>query len=92
MAGTLELTVLTEGGVALKEPVVSIRAPGAAGYLGILHNHAPLVTTLSPGTLSWRQASGERWSARLGPGLLEVVRNQVTILTERMSETAAAER
>ena len=84
MATTITLTVLTDAGLALEEQVVSVIAPGEVGYLGILRNHAPLVTTLTSGTLTWKLASGARRTAHLGSGLLEVVRNHVTILTESM--------
>jgi F0F1-type ATP synthase epsilon subunit len=46
------------------------------------------VTTLKPGKLTWQRPNGERRTARLGSGLLEVVRNHVTILTDRMSDAA----
>ena len=82
---TLTLRVLTLEGLALEAAAVAIVAPGEPGYLGILRNHAPLVTTLVPGKLTWRQADGSRRAAQIGGGLLEVVRNQVTVLTETVS-------
>ena len=82
MTTAITLRVLTGEGVALEDQAVSIIAPGEPGYLGILRDHAPLVTTLKPGTLTWRRSSGESLRATLGAGLLEVARNQVTILTD----------
>ncbi len=78
----ITLRVLTHEGVALEETATSVIAPGSPGYLGMLRNHAPLVTTLQPGKLSWKQSTGERRTARIGSGLLEVVRNRITILTD----------
>ena len=83
MADPLTLRVLTAEGVALEDHAASVIAPGELGYLGILRNHAPLVTTLQPGTLTWR-AGGASHSRRIGAGLLEVRRNTVTILTDRI--------
>jgi F-type H+-transporting ATPase subunit epsilon len=88
MAATITLRVITPEGLAFEEPATAIRAPGEVGYLGILRNHAPLVTTLKPGVLSWRRPDGPRQAARIGAGLLEVVRNRVTVLTETVSEPA----
>ena len=86
MAGPLTLRLLTREGVAHETDAVSIIAPGELGYLGILRHHAPLVTTLKPGTLSWRTSWQRAPStARIGAGLLEVVRDQVTILTEALT-------
>ena len=85
MAGPIRLRVLTEGGIALEDDAVSIVAPGELGYLGILANHAPLVTTLSPGKLTWRRPSGVTNTARVGTGLLEILHNRLTILTSTFS-------
>ncbi len=82
MSQPLTLRVITEAGVVLEEGgLAAVRAPGELGYLGILANHAPLVTTLKRGVLSWRKAGEPRQTRRLGGGLLEVAKNRVTILT-----------
>ena len=88
MAAPITLRVVTREGLAFEEAATAVRAPGEVGYLGILRNHAPLVTTLKPGVLSWRRHDGPRQAARIGYGLLEVVRNRVTILTDTVSESA----
>ncbi len=90
MATTIALKVLTREGLAFNEETVSVVAPGTPGYLGTRRHHAPLVTTLQPGTLRWTRAGGERVHARLGSGLLEVQRNQITILTDTVSAPEAA--
>lgn len=82
MADPITLRVLTHEGLAVEDTASAVIAPGGLGYLGILRNHAPLVTTLEPGTLTWRQSDGVSHTRRIGRGLLEVVRNQVTILTD----------
>ena len=86
MADPIRLRVLTEAGVVLEEAATSVVAPGEVGYLGMLKNHAPLVTTLRPGTLTWRRASGERRTLRIGTGLLEIAHNRCTLLTSTVSE------
>ncbi len=84
----MTLQVLTHEGVALEETATSVIAPGAPGYLGMLRNHAPLVTTLQPGKLQWKRPDGARRTAKIGSGLLEVVRNRITILTDTVSESS----
>ena len=83
MATTLSVQILTNEGQLVADEAVSIQAPGALGYLGILLNHAPLVTLLQPGKLSWRRHNGEPRAWRISAGLLEVAHNQVTVLTDR---------
>ena len=88
---TIVLKVLTPEGLAFEDEAVSVVARGGRGYVGFLRNHAPLVTTLSPGTLSWRRPDGARRSATLGGGLLEIVKNRLTILTDSTSEPSPVE-
>ena len=78
--------MLTEAGVAIEDQAVSIVAPGEIGYLGMLRNHAPLVTTLQPGTLSWKRSTGERRTLPVGTGLLEISHNRCTLLTSLVKE------
>ena len=87
---SITLKVLTAEGLAFEDEAVSVVARGARGYVGFLRNHAPLVTTLTPGRLSWRRPDGARRSARLGSGLLEIVKNRLTILTDAVTEPAEA--
>ena len=87
MAASIRLKVLTDAGTSLEEEAVSIRAPGELGYLGILHNHAPLVTTLAPGRVTWRTPSGAQHARLIDGGFLEIIRNECTILTHHVSPT-----
>ena len=88
MADPITLRVLTAEGFAFEERAASVIAPGEPGYLGILRNHAPLVTTLKPGTLTWRGTAGSQ-ARRIGAGLLEVRKNTVTILTDAVTDTGS---
>ena len=90
MPQTIALRVLTSEGVAVEDDAVSVVAPGELGYLGILRNHAPLVTTLKPGTLTWQTPDGERRRRLIGDGLLEIVKNHLTILTDFVKASASA--
>ena len=91
MIQAITLRVLTQEGLVLEDEAVSVIAPGEIGYLGMLRRHAPLVTTLKPGTLSWQRAGGERLARRVGAGLLEVEHDHVTILTDSVSELSELE-
>ena len=90
MASPIALHVLTQEGTAVEDEAVSIIAPGEPGYLGILRNHAPLVTTLKPGKLSWRKSDGTTRLLRIGDGLLEIAKNRCTVLTSSVSESTPA--
>ena len=83
---SITLKVLTAEGLALEDEAVSVVARGERGYVGFLRNHAPLIMTLSDGKLSWRRPSGERRAVQVGAGLLEIVKNHLTLLTDSISE------
>ena len=91
MARTIQLRVITNEGQALADEAVSVRAPGELGSLGMLYNHAPLVTTLTPGLLIWRQPNGQSRQARIGAGILEIVHNRLTVLTDSVAELVQQE-
>ena len=60
--------------------VVSL--PGSDGSLGILDNHAPLITTLREGTVKVTEAGGQVHELSVKGGTVEVLNNKVTILAE----------
>ena len=81
MEQKLLLRVVTPTRSVVREDVDEIQAPGLAGYLGILPGHAPLISELKPGEMSYRQGKTLRKLAVSG-GFLEVLPEQVTVLAE----------
>jgi F-type H+-transporting ATPase subunit epsilon len=61
--------------------VNQVDLPGAEGDMGILENHAPLVTTLRPGILTVHGAGGQQRMVVLG-GFAEVSASGLTVLAE----------
>ena len=88
MAVSYNFKVLTPNRRELDESVVSIVAPGEDGYLGILANHAPIITTLRAGDLKVRFDGGREVEYSIGPGILKVENNQAILLTESIEATA----
>jgi len=84
------LTVITPQRVVLDTEVTSLVAPGQEGHLGVLANHAPLITTLVLGRLAVTLASGERQTFTIGPGFLDVLSNQATLLTQTLQADASS--
>lgn len=89
MPDSFQLTVLTPVRTLLDEQVDSLVAPGSEGYLGVLANHAPLLTALVPGKLTVRLASGGTSVFALSGGFLEVSANRSSILADAMEEPEA---
>ena len=78
----LSLEVVTPERQVLHDDVDSIQLPGLDGYLGILPGHAPLLTELGAGILSFSKGGETRYATALG-GFAEVLANRVIILAER---------
>jgi F-type H+-transporting ATPase subunit epsilon len=78
---TFTLTIVTAESEVFSEEVDSLVAPGIDGQLGILPNHAPLMTQLQPGEMTVRANNDESVLAVTG-GFMEVLNNKVTILAD----------
>lgn len=80
---SIELVVVTPEKQLLRQSTREVQLPGAEGYLGILPGHAPLITELGIGELSYHDASGKE-SAHLAiiRGFAEVLPDRVTVLAE----------
>jgi len=76
------LTIVTPEEVIFEDEVVSIVAPGSEGYLGILTDHAPLITALVPGKLTVKDKGGGESVFSLSGGFLEVSNNVATVLAD----------
>ncbi len=82
MAGdSIQLVVVTPVRQLLSESVTEVQLPGADGYLGVLPGHAPLITELGIGELTYRTAGGQT-------GLLAVIRGFAEVLPDRVSVLA----
>ena len=78
------LKIVTPTEVFFEGQAVSVVAPGALGYLGILHNHAPFITTVSKGNLTFRDPGGRTQTFKVEGGFLEVLNNRVLVLTDKV--------
>ncbi len=83
---TFSLDVITPGKIVYSKEVGAIVAHGTEGYLGILPQHAPLITTLEPGPLDITEPDEGKVTFSLGRGFMEVRENKVVILTDTVEK------
>ena len=83
-----KLSAVTPEKVVFEEDVSSIIVPGVEGYLGVLTNHAPLITPLTSGRLEVKDPSGNQQEFFLAGGFLEVSGNVATILADAIETPA----
>ena len=79
----IQLIVVTPERQLLRETVVDVVIPGLDGQLGILPGHAPLITELGIGELSYKtSASSQLVVLAVIQGFAEVLPDRVTVLAE----------
>ena len=81
MANTFQLEIVTPSRLLVKDAAEEAQIPGVSGYLGILPGHAPLITELAVGVLTYK-ASGATHTLSVAWGFMEVLPDKVTILAE----------
>jgi F-type H+-transporting ATPase subunit epsilon len=80
---SIELIIVTPERQLLRETVVEVTLPGADGQLGVLPGHAPLITELGIGELTYRaKSSGASGPVAIISGFTEVLGDRVTVLAE----------
>lgn len=75
------LEVVTAERVVYSEDVDQVTVPGAAGRMGILTGHEPVMTSLVPGEMDIIR-SGSRTPFAVSGGFIEVLPDRVTILAD----------
>ena len=81
MPGQLQLEVVTPERRVLSEAVNSVTVPGRGGEMGILPGHAPLISELQAGVLSYTE-DGSTFKLHVSGGFVEVNDDRVAVLAE----------
>jgi F-type H+-transporting ATPase subunit epsilon len=81
MADTFQLEIVTPEKRVVDTAATEAQIPGKNGYLGVLPGHAPLITELAVGTITYR-AGAEEQTLAVAWGFAEVLPDKVTILAE----------
>jgi F-type H+-transporting ATPase subunit epsilon len=83
MPDAIELVIVTPEKQLLREKAADVQMPSENGYLGILPGHAPLMTELGIGELSYHDTGGkESTHIAIIRGFAEVLPDRVAILAE----------
>jgi F-type H+-transporting ATPase subunit epsilon len=83
MAGhTFQLEVATPERLFVDAQVTEAELPGKDGYMGVLPGHAPLLSELGKGTLTYSEG-GAKHVINLDGGFVEVFDNHVRVLADK---------
>ncbi len=78
----IKLEIVTVERMLYSDDVDMVIAPGTEGVMGILPNHAALLTALNYGELIVRKKGEDDQSFAIGGGFMEVLPNKVTVLAD----------
>ncbi len=80
MAETMQLEVVTPERQLVNETVTEAQIPAKNGYIGVLPGHAPLLSLLGSGVLSYTPQSGPKRAMAIHRGFVEVLPEHIRVL------------
>lgn len=89
MADTFQLEVATPERQFVDEQVTWTELPGKEGYMGILANHAPLLSLLGSGILTYTSGGSDN-KLKINGGFVEIFDNHVRVLADRAEEESGS--
>ncbi len=78
----MTIEIITPDKALFKGEAKGVTVPGIDGSLGILNNHAPLISALKAGKVKVTNADGQDEFFEINGGVAEVLNNKVIILAE----------
>lgn len=81
MPDTFQFEIVTPEKLVVRDVAEEMQIPAKNGYIGVLPGHAPLITELAVGEISYR-INGFTHRLAVAWGFAEVLPNKVTILAE----------
>jgi F-type H+-transporting ATPase subunit epsilon len=82
MADTFDIEIATPERLFAREKAVRAQIPAEDGYIGVLPDHAALLSELGIGALTYFTAGGQLFSLAISGGFLEIRDNVVRVLSD----------
>ncbi len=82
MADTFEIEIATPERLLAREQAIRAQIPAADGYIGVLPDHAPLLSELGIGAMTYTTPDDHRFSLAVRGGFLEIYNNVVRVLVD----------
>jgi F-type H+-transporting ATPase subunit epsilon len=82
MADTFDLEIATPERLLARAKAVRSQIPAKDGYIGVLPDHAALLSELGIGALTYTTPEDQRFSIAISGGFLEIKDNVVRVLTD----------
>ncbi len=82
MAETFDIEIATPERLLAREKAIRAQIPAKEGYIGVLPDHAPLLSELGIGAMTYTTPGDHRFSLAIRGGFLEINANVVRVLTD----------
>lgn len=82
MADVFEIEIATPERLLAREKAVRAQIPAKDGYIGVLPDHASLLSELGIGAMTYTTPDDHRFSLAVAGGFLEIHDNVVRVLTD----------
>lgn len=79
---SIRLIILSPEQTLLDKAVDAVTLPGTTSPFEVLEDHAPIISSLERGSITWRVTGEEDGVLEIVSGFVEVIDNQVTAAVE----------
>ncbi len=78
----MQLKIISPEKVIFNGEITQVKVPGTAGEFEILDNHAPIISSLEKGAVTYEIVGGEKQTLEIVSGFVEVQKNNVSLCVE----------
>jgi F-type H+-transporting ATPase subunit epsilon len=82
VADAFDIEIATPERLLAREKAIRAQIPAKEGYIGVLPDHAPLLSELGIGAMTYTTPDDQRYSLAIRGGFLEINNNVVRVLTD----------
>lgn len=79
---TIKFEIVTPERIVLKEMIQQITVPTKDGEITVLPEHVPLIASLKPGVIEFKNEKGDSEIISISGGFIEVLKHKVVILAD----------
>ena len=79
----MKVYILTPEKTLFEGEAKAVKLPGSLGQFEILDKHAPIVSSLTKGTVKLTDTKGEKHLFEISKGFVEVLKNEVNVLVRQ---------
>ncbi|MDG2059986.1 MAG: ATP synthase F1 subunit epsilon [Flavobacteriales bacterium] len=76
------LEIITPESKLFEGEVTSVKFPGTDGEFGVLNNHAPIISTLTKGSIVVIDNNNESKNFDINGGVIEMQNNKIIVLAD----------